>query len=254
MAKLPHQLTDRLQDEHLKIAMGVYPGISVVNKFGHNPAVASGATEEIWEGSTAYVFPATALMTSISQTTDQAAMQGETVQIFGLDNDFAPVTQTAVLNASNTTTVVTLGTALRRVFSMRLLSAVVADQPIRLHNAGESTDYAVIAVGDGLSEAAIYTVPAGFTAYLTRYYAGHLPTSGQTFTSCNIKLHCRNNADGYAPYMAHENGFAPDGAFDHHFDEYFAVAEKEDIYLAATTVGAAADVVGGFDLLLVKNY
>ncbi len=246
-------MTQELLDDHLKIAMGVYPDIPVVNKFGHNPAVASGGTEEIWEGSALYVFPASALMVKLSQTTDQAAMQGETVRIVGLDNDFAEVTQDVVLDASNTTTPVVLGTALRRVQSMLLRSTVVADQPIRLHNSAEDKDYSVIAVPDGHSESAIYTVPAGFTAYITRYYASHLPTSGQTFTSCNIKLLCRDNINGFAPFMAHENGFAPDGSFDHHFDEYFQVTEQEDIYLQATTVGAAADVVGGFDLLLVRN-
>ncbi|KKM18514.1 hypothetical protein LCGC14_1664950 [marine sediment metagenome] len=252
MAKVAPYLVQDLQDEGLKIAMGVYPGVSYINKFGHNPAVASGGTEEIWDGSAAYVFPATALMVKLSQTTDQVAMRGETVEIQGLDANYAAVTQDVVL-ANPTTTPVVLGTALIRVNRMVLKSAVVADQPIRLHNSAENQDYSVILVPDQQTEQAIYTIPAGVTAYMTQYYAAHLPTTGQTFTSLNIKVLARDNGNSYAPMLKHELGLAPDGSSLHEFHPYPKFLEKTDIYLVANTVGAAADVVGGFDLILVDN-
>ncbi len=253
MAKIPEYFKQDLQDEDLKIAMGVYPGVSSVNKFGHNPAVASGGTEEIWDGSAAYVFPATALMTKLSQTTDQTAMRGQTIHVEGLDANYAAVDQNVVLNASLTTTAVTLATPLIRVNRMSVHSAIVGDSPIRLHNDAEGQDYAVILVPDNQTEQAIYTVPAGFTAYMTSYYAAHLPTTGQTFTSLFVKLLKRDNAQGHAPRLVHELGLAADGHIPHEFSPYIQFTEKTDIYLEATTVGSAADVIGGFDLILVKN-
>ncbi len=253
MAKPAQYFKQDLQDEGLKIAMGVYPGVSYINKFGHNPAVASGGTEEIWDGSAAYVFPATALMTKLSQTTDQSAMRGQTIHIQGLDANYAAVEQEIVLNASLTTTAVTLTTPLIRVNRMAVHSSVVADSTIRLHNDAENQDYAVILVPDNQTEQAIYTVPAGVTAYLTQYYAAHLPTSGQTFTSLNIKLVTRDNANSFAPRLQHELGLAPDGSSLHEFHPYPQFSEKSDIYLVANTVAAAADVVAGFDLILVDN-
>lgn len=253
MAKIPQFMKQDLQDESLKIAAGVYPGVHCINKFGHNPAVASGATEEIWDGSATYVFPATALMVKMSQTTDQAAMQGETVEVQGLDADFEAVTQDVVLDASNTTTPVVLGTALIRVNRMFIKSAVVADQSIRLHNSAESQDYSVILVPNQQTAQAIYTVPAGVTAYCSSYYMAHVPTSGQTFTSLTIKLLQRQNATSEAPRLVHELGLAPNGHIAHEFSPYVKFPEKTDIYITATTVAAAANTVAGFDLILVDN-
>ncbi len=146
-------------DFMLEVAKGNITGTTGLNKFGRNTAVASGGTEEIWDGSAAYVWPATALMTKISQTTDQAAMQGEDVMIEGLDASWDFVTQIATLNGSDTITPVTLATPLIRCFRMEVQADVVTTSPIRVHNTGESQDYAIIGTGNNQTLMAIYTVP-----------------------------------------------------------------------------------------------
>ena len=112
-------LRNPIKDSNLLIPAGVYPGISAMNKFGESPNITGGQEEEIWDGAAAYSWPATALMTSISQTADQAAMRGETIHIEGLDANWDYVAQDAVLDATLTTTVVTLTTPLLRCFRMR---------------------------------------------------------------------------------------------------------------------------------------
>ena len=236
---------------HLEAASGLN-ATTGVNKFGRNTAVAIGVEEEVWDGSAAYVYPATALMTSISQTTDQAAMQGETIEIQGLDANWAAVTQNAVLNASDTTTVVTLTTPLIRCFRMKVLSSVVGDSTIRVHNAGETQDYAIISTGANQTQMAIYTVPADKIAYLTCYYAHVNPGTNLDPTSMPIRMWARDNANSYAPQLKHVVGQVSDG-FQHFFDPYLRFTEKTDIYLTAQPVGKAADVSAGFDLILADN-
>jgi len=239
--------------------LGLYPAsgadsnLGSINKFGRNTAVASGGKEEIWDGSAAYVFPATALMTSISQTTDQAAMQGETIEVQGLDANWAAVTQDAVLNADDTTTVVTLTTPLIRCFRMKVQSTVVADSTIRVHNAAENQDYAVITVGKQQTQMAIYTVPADKVGYITNYYAHHNPTSGQTFTSNPIELWATDNANSYAAQLKHAVGIAADGSFQHPFHPFIKVTEKSDIYITSSPVSGAADISAGFDIILTND-
>lgn len=237
----------------LAIPMGAYPGVSSINKFGENATVASGATETVWAGSTLYSFPATALITSMSQTADQEAMRGATIEVQGLDANFAEVTQTALLNATLTTNVVTLATPLRRVFRARVLANVVGDSPIRIHNAGETVDYAVIGTGNNQTTMAVYCVPAGKTAYLIGYYGFEHPVTGQAPTSLNFKLYGQDNANVYAKQLKHTVGLPVGGHFDHHFDVYVPFTEKTDIYIDVTTVGGAAHVTSGFDLILVDN-
>ena len=243
-----HKLTG---NQAIEAASGNNLGMTSVNKFGRNEAVAIATEEEIWDGSIAYSFPATALMTSISQTADQAALNGGTIEIQGLDANWDLVVQTATLGTPSTT-VVTLTTPLIRCFRMKVLENVVTTSPIRVHNAGETVDYAIISVGNNQTLMAIYTVPAGKTAYMTNYYAAVNPATNLNPTSNPIRLWATDNANGYARQIKHVQGLTL-GQFQHHFDPYFRATEKTDIFITATPVGKAADVSAGFDLIVVDE-
>jgi len=254
MAKIAPYLAQNLADDNLKIALGVYPGVASVNKYGRNRAVTSGGAEEISSLSAAAVRPATALMTTISQTTDQVASRGKTVRVIGLDANFDVVNQTALLNATDTTTKVTLGTALQRVNSFSMESSVAIDSTVRLHNTAENQDYAIILVGDDEAHQAFYTVPSGKTAYMTNYWAIKNLGGGEP-TDLDILLKVVNNASPYIVHTVDGFGLDPDGGIDfkREFKPYKAFVAQSDIILEAVTVGAAADVSGGFDLILVDN-
>jgi|TARA_Y100000310_G_scaffold331000_1_gene403759 hypothetical protein len=239
----------------LEIAIGNISGVAGVNKFGRNSDIASGTTEDIWDGSATYVFPATALMTSISQTADQEAMRGATIEVQGLDANWALTIQNATLNASDTTTVVTLGTALIRCFRMKVLANVIGTSPIRVHNAGETTDYAIISTGNNQTLMAIYTVPLGKTAYVIKYHANLNQTATVGPTACNVRFFVRDNANSYERQLKHILGLDPDATshFDHFFLPYLKVGAQSDIYIDGTTAGKASDVSAGFDLILIDD-
>jgi len=240
-------------DDHLLAAAGVYPGITVMNKFGRNAAVAAGVEEEIWDGSAAYSFPATALMTKINTTIDQATLQGEVVEIQGLNAAWELTVQTAILDDSDTSTLVTLGTPLIRVFRMKLLSAVTATTSITLVNDADNVIYGNIEPGNQQTQMAIYTVPLGKTAYVTNYWAHHNPKAGNQFTANPIKLKVRDNANGYAASLAHVVGVSENGGFQHFMGPYIKVPAQYDIYLTSQPTGADADISAGFDLVLVDD-
>lgn len=245
-----HKLTG---NQAIEAASGNNLGMTSVNKFGRNSAVDIGVEEEIWDGSIAYSFPTTALMTSISQTADQATLRGGTIEIQGLDANWDLVVQNANLDASDTTTVVTLTTPLIRCFRMNVLENVVTTSPVRVHNAGETVDYAIIGIGNNQTLMAIYTVPAGKTAYMTSYYATVNPGTNLDPTSNPIRLWARDNGTPpYERYIKHILGLTS-GNFQHYFNPYYRFTEKTDIYLTATPVGKAADVSAGFDLIIVDE-
>ncbi len=239
----------------LEVAKGNIGGVVGVNKFGRNMDIAAGTTEDIWDGSALYSFPATALMTSISQTTDQVAMRGATIEVQGLDASWDAVTQNATLDASDTTTVVTLTTALIRCFRMKVLANVVGASEIRVHNAGETQDYAIIGTGNNQTEMAIYTVPNGKTAYLVDYYANMNPAATKDPTTMQIRLWFRDNGNGHESRLMNTLGLDADATshFSHAFNPYMIATQKTDIYIDGTTVGKAADISAGFDLLLGTN-
>lgn len=252
-------LTDRngnlLVDPNLDIPRDSYQQVSSINKFGRNPAIAIGVEEEIWDGSAAYPFPsiaAGAVMTKINTTADVVGMRGETVEIQGLDVDWNLTVQNAILDATNTTTLVVLTTPLRRVFRMKFLSSVVGTSSITLVNDADDTLYGNIEPGNNQTLMAIYTVPAGKTAYMTCYYAHVNPGVNLDPTSLPIKLYARDNAAGHAAQLKHVVGQTSDG-FQHFFTPYTKYTEKTDLYITGTPVGKAADVAAGFDLIVVDN-
>jgi hypothetical protein len=236
----------------LDVSKGLIPGTTLVNKFGRNSNVALGTIEEIWSGSATYVWPATALMTSISQTTDQGDLNGATVEIQGLDANYNLVVQNATLGTPSTT-VVTLGTALIRCFRMKVSADFVSTSDIRVHNAGETQDYAIISTGENQTTMAIYTVPAGKTAYMTNYWAHHNPATDKDPPSNAIKLWARDNANNYESQLKHVVGLPTAGGFQHSFEPYPIYTEKTDLYITASPVTKDSDVSAGFDLYLVDN-
>jgi len=245
------------RDFYLEVSKGNIPGHSSINKFGNNPAVATSSTETVWDGSNLYTFPTTADITHLRQAVDQATMRGEDVEIQGLDTDYNLTVQTVTLDAANTTTPVALGTALRRVFRMKVMSAVVTTQLIELRNVGGGTTYAQITAGLNQTLMAIYTVPAGYTAFVDHYYASLNKASGGGDPDVVIRMWNRDNTNGYAPQIKHIQGLDADGTsyFQHEFTPPLKVLEKTDIWLNAVNLSstAAADVSAGFDIILVAN-
>jgi hypothetical protein len=242
------------EDFALQLARGEIEGHSVVNKFGQNSAIADGTTEEVWDGSAAYVFPTSAVITKVSQTTDQAALQGGTIEVQGLDANWDLVVQNVDLNASDTETPVTLTTPLIRVFRMKVQENVVSTSPIRAHNDAENQDYAIIQTGNNQTLMAIYTVPAGHTAYMTRYYTTIDAGVGNP-TSFTVRLWAADRHNGYAKQIKHLASMDPDQAviWNHPFFPYYRFTQKTDIYLTATPTGAAGNISGGFDLIIIQD-
>ena len=242
-----------VKDHDLYPASGADSNYTSVNKFGRNTAVASNGTEEIWDGSAAYVWPTSALITKVSQTADQELMRGETIEVQGLDTNWALTVQDVDLNGTLTTTPVTLTTPLRRIFRMKVNANVVIDSPVRAHNDAENQDYAIMGIGNHQTLMAIYTVPADRVALMTNYWAHHNPTTGQTFTSNPIKLWARDNANGYEKQLKHIVGVAADGGFQHTFEPHVKFGEKTDLFITASPVSGVADISAGFDLILTND-
>jgi hypothetical protein len=246
------------KDFMLEVAAGNVNGHSSVNKFGASSSVADGVAEEIWDGAAAYTWPTTASITHVRAAVDSAATQGMVIEVQGLDTDYALVMQDATLDGTDSTTEVVLTTALRRVFRIKVKDDSSTDQAIWVGPTGFATQQAIVQIGNNQTLMAIYTVPAGKTAYITKYYASIIGEAGPPATIPDFvlfRLWNRDNANGYAPQLKHEIGTAIVGTsvVTHKFEPYSKVTEKTDIWLEATPDGDDAYVSAGFDLILVNN-
>lgn len=244
-------------DYMLEISKGNISGTSKINKFGGNTNVAADTEEDVWSGGGTYPWPETALMTTMSQTTDQVAMRGAEIEWIGLDANWDEITVLVNLDASDTTTPVTLPTPMIRCFRGDVNANVVGDSDIRLHNAAETVDYAIIVAGLNQTTMALYTVPRGKTAYITQYYCTVVDATTKSPTSTRFALYSADRLKNYEFQLKHIIGMpaggaaamipiSPPGGGD-------SASEMTDIKITALPADQPADVAAGFDLILVDN-
>ena len=145
---------------NLNVARGKVRGASVLNIFGFNAATTT-TMRALWElaATTAYVFPTSAVNMTV---TSDAADDGKTMKIFGLDANYEEIEELVTLNNATppTTTL-----AFFRINNVVMISATNTAN-VTIANGGVT--YARIDAGRSTNQASIYTVPAGCEFYLYR--------------------------------------------------------------------------------------
>ena len=220
---------------HFPLANGQVHGISHINKFGYSDNISSLST--IWDGSNIYTYSSSAgAVTATSSSSDD---DGAVVEIQGLDADYNLTTYDLTLGSTGATNLI-------RIFRVRLKTPAT----------GETTNVGAISVniggalrakilaGNGQTLMAVYTVPAGKTAYLL-----NLTMSVDKNVDVIYKLFAR-------PFGGVFNLKGQFGTFgtplDHHYPVPLKFEEKTDIEIQAN----AGNTSGGgatFDLVLVDN-
>jgi len=246
---------ENVGDYALNVSKGLVEGTTGINKFGANLDITKNTSEDVWDGGGTYPFPTTALMTKLVQATNQVGTDANaTIEIQGLDANWDLVIQTADLDGSNTTTEVSLTTPLIRCFRMKVLEDIVLAADVSVVATGGGTTYATIHAGNNQTLMAIYTVPAGKTAYLTNYYASQTDATNKTPTSTGITLWMADRANGYEFQVKHAIGIPQAGNMaQHQFVPYGAIPEKTDIKITASPADEDANIAAGFDLYVVDD-
>ena len=145
----------------LQVARGKVKGARVRNIFGFNES--TGTTmRTLWElaDTTDYVFPSAAV--NMTVTSADAADDGKTMIVLGLDVDYVVISEVVTLN--NATPPVTTN-AFFRVNDVVMLSATNTGT-VTVSNS--SVTYAQIDAGRSKNQASVYTVPAGHCFFLYR--------------------------------------------------------------------------------------
>jgi len=143
----------------LQVSCGLIDGHKRVFKFGYNGLI-QNVEETIWDVGGLYTYPSSAVTmtaTSASGATDENVQ----VTIQGLDASYNELSETVTLNASGTAT--TTGSFLR-VYRAFVASGTASAGDISITNS--STTYASIDSDEQQTLMALWTVPAGYTAYL----------------------------------------------------------------------------------------
>jgi len=143
----------------LQVSRGLVTGHKRIFKFGYNGEI-QNVEETIWDVGGLYAYPSSAV-TMTATSSAGASDEDVEVTIQGLDTNYAELSETVTLNASGTAT--TTGSFLR-VYRAFVSSSSASSGNISITNS--STTYAYISIADQQTLMALWTVPAGYTAYL----------------------------------------------------------------------------------------
>lgn len=147
----------------LAVARGKITGVTGLSISGYNAAVDT-TWQPIWEMGGVYTY-----FTSAQQVrvwSDNASDTNVSILVSGLDASYNPISEVVVL--TNGTTGVLSTTEFFRVNNLTTVGTVNAIGTIRVGNSAKSIVLASNIDGAGRSQMSVYTVPAGYTFYLTQ--------------------------------------------------------------------------------------
>jgi len=222
-----------LNNEGIWIARGEVTNTSHINKFGFTGTDVNGtATVYDANGTTAlYPYPADDVVSITS-----SANSGAAVEIQGLDANYNLVTENINIGSTGSVT-------FSRVFRARMIDTLNTANVVI--NVGGNLAATILA-NNGQTLMAVYTVPAGKTAYLVKFQ-GSMDKS-----NASVKFKLFSRPSGGTFNLKGQWGTQGGNSVNYDYPVPLEFTEKTDIKIDVTT-GAAVGCGAIFDLVLVDK-
>lgn len=225
----------------LQVARGQIPGHTFVHRMARVPAMSQNTTGTVWDvNDTLYPWSAWDTAGTISVARANAADADKNVIVVGLDEDYNVFSETITLtNVSGNTSTSTF----KRIEAVRMNGTSVNVGDVTVSKG--ATTVAKINAGVGQSLMGVYTVPAGFTAFLNQGV-----------------MTIQNGADATGTFLYKTPGdrFMVGHTFEVASSEYhygftcpFAIPEKSDLDVRTSVRTNNALVTAAYDMVLIKN-
>jgi hypothetical protein len=231
---------------YLQTSRGLVSGAARADLFAYQAAIGTTFIP-IWENTTAYpAYPTVAAVQYLwSSSGSDTAVQ---ILVSGLDGSYNPISETVTLTGT-THKVTTL--SYLRIQSIIVVGTV---NPVGIVNIGPSatlttTQYAEIIIGAGRSQMAIYTVPAGYTFYLTRVNIASNQVGNLSSSYCTYRVQTSSSAGIIATVLTtpFANNFGVTRVAP------FPFAATTDLQFQANTPSSTANVGIQVEGILIAN-
>ena len=240
------------KDFWLEVVKGNVAGHVAINKFGINPDIDTGTTEDLWTVGGTWVAPTSATTVNIvsSSVNDTAVGTGaRTITVNGLNGSYADTTETITLNGTTNVTTVNSYFIIHRMTVGTAGSGATNAGAISTTWTGGGTPVGPsIIIGSAQTQFCIYQIPAGYTAYMYRYQGGM-----QNGTSADLKLYIKPfggvfNIKGELALSASGTSYSTrDYALP------LVITEKSIVKIVGTVTANNTEVHASFDIILVAN-
>ena len=226
----------------LQVSRGQIPGHKRLLKFGYNPLI-NEIEETIWEAGGIYVYPTSALIltaTSSAGATDSAVA----ITVQGLDANYNEISENIVLSGAGTATTTQSFFRVYRAFvtGSKALTGIVS-----FANGG--TTYATIN-SDNQTLMSLWTVPAGYTAYLEQTDVTVLTEANNKFGTVRLVTRVPGGVFRTQDLFAAQNS-----DIVRVYANPLPIAEKTDIEFRAigSSANALLHVSATFEIVYIRN-
>ena len=227
---------------NLQVARGQVENHKHILKFGFNPDV-NGTEETIWDVGGVYAYPSGAVaMTATTTAGVPSTDNGVKIIIQGLDSDYNEVSEEVTLAGAGTAT--TTQTFIR-VFRAYVSGSQAPTANVNIANGG--TTYARVSLNENQTLMAVWTVPAGYTAYLLRKSIS-LGTA-----NTNQYITARLLAREYGGVFRVQEKLSLQRSFDEDLPIPISFPEKTDIEVRAVSSGSNNSVAATLHIIYIKN-
>lgn len=240
----------------LQVARGQVDGHKALFKFGINGDVGT-SVETVWAQGGTYVYPASATVMKISSSSadDAAAGTGaRTISIAGLDASYNEISETVILDGQTSVNTVNSYLRISRMFVVTAGSGATAAGTIyagtgTVTSGVPATVYGMVAIGANQTQMAFWTVPAGYTLYLTGLFYTSANTTANAWT--NFQLIQRPLGGVFRQQSSSRVPGNGDFVVDLHTP--LAFSEKTDIEVRAVASTSPSNVSAEFEGIYIKN-
>lgn len=227
----------------LQVSRGQIPGHSVLHKFGAVPSMSINTTGTIWDIDDT-LYPWSALTSAGTLTVDRASASdaNKIITIQGLDADYKQISENVTL--TNATGNATTQSFIRvyRAFMHNGSAANVGNIDVKI----STTIIARITAGKAQTLMGVYTVPAGYSLYLTQ---GVMSVQSGADATGNFFIRYGGES---AFRIAHTFEVASAEYF-YAFHAPFKLPEKSDVDIRADLRSNNARITAAFDAYLIQE-
>ena len=228
----------------LQVSRNQIPYHKRVFKFGFNSDV-DGTEETIWDAGGIYVYPSSAIAMTATTTAGTASDDnGVLVTIEGLDTDYNEVSEEVTLAGAGTAT--TTQTFLR-VYRAFVSGSQEPTGSINITNGG--TTYARITLGVNQTLMALWTVPAGYTAYINHINIASGTSNINQYITASFVSREINKVFRTQLKQSIGSGSVADFVIEYPLP----FEEKTDLEVRAVSSGTNNLVSADFEILYIKN-
>jgi len=227
----------------LQVSRGQIPGHSVLHKFGAVPAMSINTTGTIWDIDDT-LYPWSALTSAGTLTVDRASASdaNKTITIQGLDADYNQISENVTLtNATGNPTTLSF-IRVYRAFMHNGSAANVGNINIKI----STTTIARITAGKAQTLMGVYTVPAGFSLYLTQ---GVMSVQSGADATGNFFV----RYGGQTAFRIAHTFEVASAEYFYAFHAPFKLPEKSDIDIRADLRSNNARITAAFDAYLIQE-